>query len=60
MTALRLLLERNKTDVGPQLEKFTLSEKHSLYGRIHALWLLSDLWPTVASTSKSVLMGRFT
>ena len=42
-TALRLLRERNETDVVPQLEKLARSDTASDYARIHALWALADL-----------------
>ncbi len=57
MTALRLLLERNKTDVVPQLEKLALSDKASSVARIHALWLLSDLHQLSQKTRRSVLIS---
>ncbi len=43
MTALRLLLERQKTDVIGPLEKLAASEQASAIARLHALWVLSDL-----------------
>ncbi len=43
MTALRLLLERNKPDVTPQLAALAKSETASPLARIHALWVLHDL-----------------
>lgn len=43
MTALRLLTERAKNDVVPQLEKLANSESASAYARIHALWALHNL-----------------
>ncbi|HEX3798543.1 MAG TPA: PVC-type heme-binding CxxCH protein [Verrucomicrobiae bacterium] len=43
MTALRLLLERNRSDIAPQLQALTQSTQASPITRVHALWLLNDL-----------------
>ena len=42
-TALRLLVERNKTDVVPMLEKIVKNEKFQSLARIHAFWALNNL-----------------
>lgn len=57
MTALRLLLERNKMDVVPQLEKLAGSDKASAYARIHALWLLNDLHQLSRNADQPVLVA---
>lgn len=57
MTALRLLLERNKTDVVPQLEKLARPEPASAVARIHALWLLNDLHQLSRKADQPVLVA---
>jgi putative membrane-bound dehydrogenase-like protein len=56
MTALRLLLERNKTDIVPQLEKLVRSDTATTYGRIHGLWLLHDLHQLSQKSGRSLLI----
>ena len=57
MTALRLLLERNKIDVVPQLENLAVSDKASAEARIHALWLLNDLHQLSRMVDQPVLVA---
>ncbi len=57
MTALRLLLERNKTDIVPQLEKLAGSDNASEETRIHALWLLNDLHQLSRKADQPVLVA---
>ena len=57
MTALRLLLERNKTDVVPQLEKLALSRQGILGGSHSCALAFERSTSTVAQVPTSVLIS---
>ena len=55
LTAMRLLLERNQTDVAPGLEKLAKSERASTVARIHALYALGNLGERTQVKEQSLL-----